>query len=396
MILLGVSGGIAAVKTPELVKQLESLGHEVHVVMTQSATHIVSCDAFARVSTRLFEKKLNTKQILSQRHVEHIDVADKADLFVIVPATANIIAKLAHGIADDYLTTLALAVTCPVLVCPSMNVHMWEHPATRQNVKKIHSSGYHTFGPDNGMLACGYTGSGRLPEVSAIISEIQNHLNTRQSLKRKKVIVTTGGTIEPIDDVRQITNKSSGKMGVAIAQSCFLRGADVTLLRSTTSVTPRYGMKEYMFDTPESLHALVHEHAPSCDLFFHVAAVSDFSVKNKQTGKISSKESLPLELEPRSKILDSIKALNSKMNLVAFKAECNVTDAELVSLASGRLKESGADFIVANDVGRTGAGFQSDENEVFVIDRSGKSRHIPLAPKQVVADRVVDIVTESV
>ena len=212
-----------------------------------------------------------------------------------------------------------------------------------------------------------------------------------EDLKGKNIIVTAGGTTEPIDDVRVITNRSSGKMGIAIAENCFLRGADVLLLRSETSVEPRYGINEKLFDSADSLQQLLKTHVPDADICIHVAAVSDFQVKHKVPGKISSARPLPLELEPRSKILDSIKSYNPHIFLVAFKAEWGVTDEKLAALATSRLAGAKADLIVANDVGRPDQGFQAEENEVLVITKDGKSTHIKKAAKNIIADGIIDI-----
>ena len=396
-VLIGVSGGIAAFKTLELVRNLAANNLDVRVIMTKSASSMVAPSEFEKacgnpVYQELFSGGFNYKTILENRKVDHIELANTASLLVIVPATANVIAKMAAGIADDYLTTTALAATCPILIAPSMNVYMWKNPLMQKNLKTLHETGVHFIGPDSGMLACGYTGTGRLADITAIEKEILRFVNTTDDLRGKKIIITAGGTTEPIDDIRVITNKSSGKMGIAIAEECFLRGARVLLLRSHTSVEPRYGMEEKTFDTADSLQQLLKAHVPDFDICIHVAAVSDFQVKHKTKGKISSANPLPLELEPRSKILDSIKSYNPDIFLVAFKAEWGVTDEKLIDLATSRLSGARADLIVANDVGRPGQGFQTDDNEVIVIDSKGQSTHIAKASKPVVARGITDIV----
>ena len=289
-ILIGVTGGIAAIKVPELLQHLKERDVDVDVIMTESARAILDPEVIEkitghRVFTELFADSFDSRDILSKRSVTHVELGQIADLFVIVPATANVIAKLATGIADDFLTTAALAATCPILVCPSMNVFMWNHPATQKNIESLHRMGIHTFGPDSGMLACGYAGAGRLPHVESIEDEILRFLEMRDDLKGKKVIVTAGGTIEPIDDVRVITNKSSGKMGLALAESVFFHGADVLLLRSSTAVGSRYGIKEELFDTATDLRQKLMRHLPTADIVIHAAAVSDFKVKNPTRGK---------------------------------------------------------------------------------------------------------------
>lgn len=394
-ILIGITGGIAAVKVPELVKHLIARQLDIDVIMTPSATSIVKPEIIEAITgnsvfIRLFDESFDPKDILSKRSVAHVDLGQHADLFVIVPATANVIAKLATGIADDYVTTTALAATCPILVCPSMNVFMWNNPATQKNIETLHRRGIHSFGPDAGMLACGYTGAGRLPQITSIEDEIVRLVNLGAALKGKNVIVTAGGTIEPIDDVRVITNKSSGKMGVAIAESAFLHGARVTLIRSTTSVSSRYGLKEELFDTAESLRQKIGKVIATTDVFIHVTAVSDFKVKNPIRGKSSSDTPLSLELEPQSKILDAIKTMNQNVYLVAFKAEYDVPKNELVAIAKNRLDKANADMIVVNDVALAGSGFQSDYNEVSIITKNGKVTPVARAPKPMIADAIVE------
>ena len=254
-VLIGVGSGIAAYKVLDLIKELKNEGLDIFVIMTQSAMKMISPSEFEKatgnkVCTDLFEENFNYKDVLEKRKVEHIELADRADLMVIVPATANLIGKLAYGLSDDFLTTTALAVTSPILVCPSMNVNMWNNPLVKQNVSLLRNNGYQIVEPSSGMLACGYEGKGRLEDVKIIKEEIIRQLNKTDSLKGKKVIVTAGGTIEKIDDVRYITNKSSGKMGVAIAEECYLRGAQVLLLRANRSETPRCIIPEKTFETP--------------------------------------------------------------------------------------------------------------------------------------------------
>src|SRR6185369_17174424 len=253
-VVLGVTNGIAAFKALDLITLLKEEGVTVHVIMTTRASQMISPAEFEKISgnkvhTQLFENGFDYKKILDARHVEHIDLADNADVMAIVPATANVIGKLAYGIADDFLTTTTLAVSSPVIIAPAMNVHMWSNPIVAENVSKLKKLGYHIIEPERGLLACGYEGKGRLAAASVIKDEIMRQLNRTSSLKNKKIIVTAGGTIEKIDEVRVITNRSSGKMGVALAEELFLRGADVLLLRSKTSVEPRYMMQEELFET---------------------------------------------------------------------------------------------------------------------------------------------------
>jgi len=393
-VLLGISGGIAAVKIPELITQLTKRSITIETIETRSATKIVSPQEIAsltgrRVHLDMFDEHFSAKEILAKRHVKHIDLADSADLFVIVPATANAIAKLATGIADDYLTTTALAVTCPVVVCPSMNVHMWTHPSTQKNVQTLKTLGYHILGPDDGMLACGYSGTGRLIDIDTLVETITSFTSLTKPLAGKRALVTAGGTVEPIDDVRMITNKSSGKMGIEMAQALAWAGAEVILLRSKTSVPPRLAVKEERFDTADSLERLMNKYIPTVDICVHAAAVSDFSVKNNRVGKMSSDRPLALELEPRTKILDSIKRHNPKVFLIAFKAEANVSPKTLITLAKKRLLFAHADLIIANDIAKPNAGFGTDTNEVYIIKPNGSATHVPLTSKSIIAQRIV-------
>jgi len=399
-VLLGITGGIAAFKMLEVASDLKKQGVNVIVIMTPSATMIVPPKKFEDITgnnvyTQLFTNSFDYRKILKSRIVDHVAIAKQASLFVIAPATANNIAKLANGIADDYITTTALAVKCPVLIFPSMNTGMWNHPATQQNVTKLQSLGYIIVEPDSGKLACGDEGKGRLPHVSIIETEINKLLQKTDDLNGKTVIITSGGTMEKIDDIRFITNKSSGKMGASLADACFLRGANVILFRAKTSIVPRYPHEEYLFETADELEQLFKKYLHTADICIHAAAVSDYTIKNPIIGKSSSDKPLPLELTPRSKILDKIKVMNPHIFLVAFKAEWNLSQKKLIELSSKRLIKASADMIIANDVSHKEIGFGSDENEVEIIDSKSVATHIPRTSKIVIANLIVDrIVTE--
>ena len=395
-VVLGITGGIAAFRMLELIVLLRAKDINVIVIATPSACRIVPPKEFEKASgnkvrTQLFDNNFDYTDILRERRVEHIDIAQSSHLIVIAPATANVMAKLATGIADDYLTTTVLAATCPVMIYPSMNTVMWRNPVTQKNVAALRSFDTQVIAPASGVLACGTEGEGRLPPVGAIADEIMVQLTRTHSLQGKRVLVTAGGTREPIDAVRFLTNRSSGKMGVAIAEECFLRGAQVTLLRSKTSVQPRYPMQEHLFDTADDLERLMVELLPKTDMCFHVAAVSDFTVEQHK-GKVSGNASHILRLTPRSKILDRIKHINPNITLIAFKAEANLSDKALLDAAKKRLAASSADYIVANDIGKSDRGFESDDNEVFVIDKKGNVLHIPLTSKRIVAQKILDSV----
>jgi len=396
-ILVGVTGGVAAYKALDLIKLLKSEGCGVFVIMTKGATEMISKKDFEKASgnkvyINLFENNFDYKEVLKNRKVEHIKLADKCDVMVIAPATANIIGKLANGIADDFLTTTALAVTTPIIICPSMNVNMWNNPIVQENLNKLKSVGYQIINPTVGLLACGYEGVGRLEKTETINEEIIKLLKRNNSLKGKKVMITSGGTIEKIDEVRSIANRSSGKMGVALAEECYLRGAGVLLLRSKTSVKPRYLIKEKIFETAEELFQLIKVNIINTDLFFQVAAVSDFKVDKIIKGKISSDNSVNLKLTPQIKIVNQIKKLSPKTKLIAFKAEYGLSEEKLIKEAINKLKQSDSDFVIANDISRKDRGFESDDNEVYIISKNKPVKKIPLTSKREVAKDIIDYI----
>jgi phosphopantothenoylcysteine decarboxylase/phosphopantothenate--cysteine ligase len=395
-ILIGVSSGIAAFKVLDLIKLLREQGHEIFVIMTKSATEMISREDFEKASgnkvqVELFEKNFDYREVLEKRKVEHIALADRTDVMVIAPATANLIAKLAHGIADDFLTTTALAMTAPIILCPSMNVNMWGNPIVQENLAKLKSIGYQIIEPAAGLLACGYEGVGRLENVEIINKEINKLLEKTDSLKGKKIIITAGGTIEKIDEVRFISNRSSGKMGIALAEDCYLRGADVLLLKSKNSVKPRYLIKEKIFETAADLLTLIEKNIKDTNFFYQAAAVSDYKVENAFKGKLSSKKSVTLNLKPQIKIIDQIKKLSPKTFLVAFKAVYSSDEKLLVKEGREKLKESKADAVVVNDVSRADRGFESDNNEVWIISADGSVKKIPYASKREVAKNIVSL-----
>lgn len=396
-ILVGVTGGIAAYKILDLIKLLKNKGHEVFVIMTKSATKMFSPADFEKASGNkvfidLFEKIFDFKKVLKIRKVEHVDLADKCDVMVIAPATANIIGKLAYGIADDFLTTTALAITAPIIICPSMNVNMWNNPIVRENIAKLKSIGYQVIEPATGMLACGYEGAGRLEDIKIIKDEIIKQIERTNSLKGKKIIITSGGTIEKIDEVRSITNRSSGKMGAALAEECYLRGGSVLLLRTKNSVKPRYLIEEKIFETAEDLFLLVKENIKNTDIFFQVAAVSDYRLKKSFKGKLSSKKSIILELVPQIKIINQIKKISPKTILIAFKAEYGLGEKLLIQEGLKKLKESQANVVIVNDVSRKDRGFESDFNEVYIISANRPVKKIPLSSKREIARNIIEYI----
>lgn len=398
-VVIGISSGIAAYKMKDVVRLLRKKGVNVTVVMTASATKMVSVEEFEKASgnkvyVELFEEGFDYKKVIASRTVDHISRADAADLIIIAPATANTIAKIAHGIADNFLTTMLLAATCPVVVCPSMNVHMWHHPATQKNLRTMSSFGYHILGPDKGPLACGYDGEGRLVDTHTIVDTVLDVLSRRDSLKGKRILVTAGGTVEAIDAVRSITNRSSGKMGIGLAEACYRRGASVTLLVSKTAVSRNIILPEESFTTSEELRTLVQKQSINTDIIFHCAAMSDFTVANPVEGKISSGSSVTVSLQPLPKLLDSIKTWNPHVTLIAFKAAYAPSRTKLMSAAQKKLSESTADAVVANDISSSDRGFESDTNEVIVVLKNGESLVVSLAPKKIVAETIIDFLIE--
>ena len=401
-IVIGITGGIACYKALDLIKELRKLESDVHVIMTEHSKRLVDSKDFEKASgnevqSDLFHPKINySAYVKKNMPIKHISLADIADLFTICPATANIIGKIANGIADDLLSTSVMAAIAPVLVCPSMNVKMWKNPIVQENVKKLRKLNYHFVEPEYGELACGYKGLGRLANLKRITERMGLLLKQRSDLKGKKILVTAGATFEEIDPVRVITNKSSGRMGTSIAEQAFLRGAEVFLLRGYNSVEPSYNIKEEKFTTVNDLHSKIKTNIKNADIAIHSAAVSDFEANNKNNKKIKSGQELHLELTPTTKIFENIKKIKKNICLVGFKAEHNVTEKKLVDSAYDILKKANADLVVANDVGRKGRGFDSETNEVFIVDRNKKVRHIGLADKRIVADKLLDAILKKI
>jgi phosphopantothenoylcysteine decarboxylase/phosphopantothenate--cysteine ligase len=266
-----------------------------------------------------------------------------------------------------------------------MNVHMWSNPIVKENIEKLKSLGYQIIKPNSGMLACGYEGEGKLEDITKIKDEIMKQLQRTDSLKGKKVIVTAGGTREKIDDVRFLINQSSGKMGAAIAEELYIRGAKVLLIRAKDAVKPRYLIKEELFETSSELHDIIKKHAPNYDAIFHAAAVSDFQVSNPQNGKISSSEEFTLSMKPQIKIINHIKTWNSKIKLIAFKATAEQNEDEMIEIAKQKLKDSNADTVIAND----SSAFENDTNEVVIILPNGDVKKLERAPKNKIAEELL-------
>lgn len=393
-ILIGVSSGIAAFKVISLVGSLRKKRYNIMVIMTEHAKKMISVKELEKasgnkVAIELFPNGFDYKKILKERKVEHISLADMASVICIVPATANIIAKVSNGIADDLLSTTLLASNASLLFCPSMNVNMWNNKITQQNILKLKKIGAFFVDPCSGMLACGYKGKGRLANVKEIEKEIIKLAEKRKELLGKKVIVTAGGTEEDIDSVRVVTNKSSGKMGIRIAEELVKRGAEVTLIRGRTDIDPTVLLKDIKIRTADELFRNIKKEIKNKDIMVHAAAVSDFLIRNKAKGKIKSNKELSLELMPNTKIFEKIKGMKKNIFLIGFKAEYKLSEERLKKRAFNSLKKAKADMIVANDVGKNKV-FGSDFNEVIIIGKNKKSKKIKRSDKKVIAEKIVD------
>jgi phosphopantothenoylcysteine decarboxylase/phosphopantothenate--cysteine ligase len=398
-ILIGVTSGIAAFKAISLVRALKKK-HNVIVIMTEHAKKMIPQKEFEKasgnkVASMLFPKGFDYKKVLKERKVEHISLADRASVICVVPATANLVAKVANGIADDLLTTTILASKAKLLFCPSMNVNMWNNKKTQKNIVKLKKDGAIIMQPKKGRLACGYKGKGRLGDVSKIEKEIIKLAEKKNEFLGKKVIVTAGGTEEEIDKVRVITNKSSGKMGIRIAEELVKRGAKVTLIRARTDVEPDVRLNEIKVKGSSDMLNAIKKEIKNNDIMIHAAAVSDFLVKERLRGKIRSGKELALELMPNTKIFDKIRKWNKNIFLVGFKAEYNLKESIIRKKAFDTLKKANADMIIANDVGKNKT-FGSDYNEVIVIDNKGNPKKIKRAEKSVIAEKIVDKIKEKI
>ena len=395
-IVIGITSSIACYKVLELIKKLRKLRANVHVIMTKSATKLVDTKDFEKVSNNavnidLFNPNVDYKDYIKKnKSIRHISLADSADLVLICPATANIIGKIAYGIADDLLSTSIMATNAPVLICPAMNVKMWKNSILQENVDKLRKLRYEFIDPECGILACGYKGIGRLANLDRIVERIKATIERRSDLKGKKILVTAGATSEEIDPVRIITNKSSGKMGVYIAEEAFLRGADVTLIRGINSVEPNYHFKDIKVNSVKDLFNTIKNNIKDKNVMIHAAAVSDFTINNKSKNKIKSNENLHLELTPTTKIFENIKKIKKNISLIGFKAEYNVVKKILVDRAYDLLKSANANIVVANDVGKKDVGFNTETNAVYIIYKNKKVKHLKLADKRIIGNKILD------
>ena len=385
-VVLGVTGGIAAYKACELTSRLRKAGAQVYVIMTKNACQFVAPLTFETLSNH--PVVTDTFARPSTWEVEHIALAKRADVFVIAPATANILAKMAHGIADDMLSTTVLATRAPVLAAPAMNTGMWENAATQENVRLLSARGVRFIGPEGGFLACGDTGAGRMSEPTQIFDAIVETLRPRQDMQGLRVVVTAGPTQEKIDPVRYISNRSSGKMGYAIAEAAAKRGADVTLVTGPTRLEIPRGAKAVAIQSTQDLLEAMTACCKDADIVIQAAAPADFTPATVADQKIKKQGDGDLTLTLRQ--TPDVAAQVGKMKrqgqtLVGFAAETN----DVLQNAEGKLNKKNLDMIVANDVTAPGAGFDVDTNIVTFVTRNGQET-LPCLPKKQVADELLD------
>jgi phosphopantothenoylcysteine decarboxylase/phosphopantothenate--cysteine ligase len=386
VIVLGVSGSIAAYKAAEIASQLAQTGAQVNVILTEEAVQFISPVTFRAITGRPVVTEMF--DLASEFSIEHVSLAKAADVVVIAPATANIIAKLAAGIADDMLCCTVLATKAPVVIAPAMETNMYNNPVTQDNLSKLKVRNFVIIGPAAGWLASGKEGLGRLADVNDILRSIRQVLERSGNLAGKHIVVTAGGTQEPVDPVRYISNRSSGKMGYALAESARDRGAEVTLVTAPASLPEPAGVQVVKVNTAQEMLRAVEKATRQADALVMAAAVADYRPAKAARDKIKKGESgLTLRLECTPDILGSVKGSFIK---VGFAAE----SSNLVENAKQKLKQKGLDFIVANDITASDSGFGADNNRVTVIDRQGKVDNLPLMPKREVADRVLDKVAK--
>jgi phosphopantothenoylcysteine decarboxylase/phosphopantothenate--cysteine ligase len=382
-LVLGVTGSIAAYKAVLLLRELTALGAGVTVCLSEHARQFVGPLTFRTLSARPVLTDLFDPQ--SPDAVEHVAVAEQAAAFVVAPATANVLAKAAHGIADDFLTTLLLAARCPVLMAPAMDGGMWDHPAVVANVATLRGRGVVVMEPEAGALASGLSGRGRLPETAAIVEALYAMLAPAQDLAGETFVITAGPTREPIDPVRYISNRSSGKMGYRLALAALRRGARVTLVSGPTALTPPAAATFVPVQTAEEMREAVLQHLPGTTVVVKAAAVADYRVRRPAETKIKGKRDLTLELTPNPDILAEVAAGRTGAFVVGFAAETN----DVAANARAKLEAKGIDLLVANDVSQAGIGFDAEDNEVLLIDRWGGTRALPRMSKSAVADAIL-------
>jgi len=385
-ITLGVTGGVAAYKSAELVRRLQQEGHSVQVVMTRAAREFITPLTFAALSGQKVITDLFSETTSGEANLESA-VAQRTDLLLVAPATADVLAKFARGIADDFLSTLHLASTAPVILAPAMNVNMWQHPATQENLAALRARGVRVVEPNEGYLACGMTGPGRLAEAEEILKAVREIAQGQRDLAGETVMVTAGPTCEDIDPVRFITNRSSGKMGYAVAEAAARRGAKVALVTGPTALPTPEGVERMDVRTAEEMLGAVKANFAASTIAVFAAAVADFRVAEPSASKIKrGKDSLTIHLELNPDILAMVAQDKGDRLIVGFAAE---TD-HVAENARKKLAQKNADLIVANDVTAEAAGFEHDTNIVTFFSRDGRDLPLPRMSKAEVAQRILD------
>lgn len=380
-VLLGVGGGIAAYKAAELARLLMQQNHQVQAIVTHAAEEFIRPLTFSALTGR----KALTNLFDIDDAIEHISVAQAHEVLVIAPATADLMAKLAHGLADDFLTTLYLAFQGPVLIAPAMNVNMWEHPATQANLDTLRRRGHRIVEPNSGYLACGMTGPGRLADPQTIADALEAETRRRRDLDTEIVLITAGPTQEPLDPVRYLSNRSSGKMGYALAEAAAARGAKVILVSGPVQLAPPRGVEVIEIRTAEEMRSAVFSQLEHATIVVKAAAVADFRVSNPPAQKIKKTAArVSLELDPTPDILAELGRKKGDRLLIGFAAETQNLEAE----ARRKLESKGCDMIVANLVGGPNSPFESDHNQVTLVLATGENIAIPRAGKREVADRI--------
>ena len=386
-VVVGVSGGVAVYKALDVISRLRKKDVEVHVIMTKSATEFVTPLSFQSLSQNMVITDMFAEP--KAWEIQHISLAKKADLMLIVPATANIIGKVANGIADDMLSTTIMATKAPVVFCPAMNTNMYENPIVQRNISLLKELGYEFIEPASGRLACGDEGKGKLQDTEIIAEETLRRLHSTKDLLGKKVVVTAGPTMVPIDPVRILTNRSSGKMGYSIAEEARDRGAEVVLISGPTSLRKPNGIKVIDIKTNEDMFNAIKNEFKDADIVIKSAAVADYKAKNYSNEKIKKTgDDLNLIFERDRDILKTLGDMKETQILVGFAAE----SSNLKENAKGKLERKNLDYIVANDISKPETGFASDENKVTIISKSGEEVSLEKMSKREVAKNIIDII----
>ena len=387
-IVVGVTAGIAAYKAVELVSRLYKAGAEVKVVMTRNATKFVSPLVFGEISKH--KVAVEMFENVQDWNVEHIAYATWADAYVVAPATANMIAKMSHGIADDMLSTQLLATTAPVFVCPAMNSNMYAHPTVQENLATLRGRGVHVLEPDSGLLACGVEGKGRLPEPQKIMDWVDFHLGKTELLEGKTVIVSAGGTQEAIDPVRYITNRSSGKMGYAVALKAAQAGAKTILVSAPTDLAVPIGVERITVRSAMEMKVAIDSYYDAADAVIMAAAVADYCVAEVADNKIKKQETMTLELVKNPDILASLGERKQHQKLIGFAAETQ----DVIDYGKEKVRKKNLDMLVANDVSKSNAGFDVDTNEVTFIYPGDQIMNLPNMSKLDVAERIIQALAD--